>query len=256
MNAISILKNDHRKVKKLFREFEAAGDRAFRKRQEIARKVCTELEIHSQLEEQLFYPAVQTTADAKAHDLVRAAVKEHHIVQTIIDELNVMSSGAENYGPTFKMLVEHVEHHFREEERDLLPGVRDQLGQERLEYLGDQMVKRRQEITPAHPYLLRDTLRQAKIFVTMAYDALTGAESAKPPARRSPRSAPKRGIPSPKRVVHAKAKRRSRSGQTPYATQPPRLENGPATGSSAPTVGRAVAKAKVVVKKGATKASH
>jgi Hemerythrin HHE cation binding domain len=151
MNAISMLKNDHRKVEKLFRDFETAGDRAFRKRQEIARKVCTEIEIHGQLEEQLFYPAVQMTADAKGQHSVRAAVKEHHVVQTIIDKLNVMSSEAENYGPTFKMLAEHVEHHIRAEERDMLPGGRDQLGQDGLEYLGDQMVRRRRELTPAHP---------------------------------------------------------------------------------------------------------
>jgi hemerythrin superfamily protein len=209
MNAISMLKNDHRKVEKLFREFKTAGDRAFRKREQIARKVCTELEIHSQLEEQLFYPAIQMTADAKGQDLVRAAIKEHHVVQTMIDELNVMSSEAENYGPTFKMLAEHVEHHIREEERAMLPSARDQLGQDGLEYLGDQMAKRRRELTPAHPPLLRDTLRQAKGFVTMAYDALTGAESAKPPARRSAKAAPKRRTPSPKQVVHATAKQRS-----------------------------------------------
>lgn len=253
MNAISMLKSDHRKIEKLFREFEAAGDRAFRERQEIARKVCTELEIHSQLEEQLFYPAVQMTADAKGQDLVRTAIKEHHVVQTIIDELNVMSSEAENYWSTFKMLAEHVEHHIREEERDMLPGVRDQLGQERLDYLGDQMVRRKRELTPAHPSLLRDTLHQAKTFVTMAYDALTGAESAKPPARRSAKSARQRRIPNPKQVVHAKAKRRSQSGQTPHATQPARFGNGQATGRSAQTVRRAVAKAQVVVKKGAAR---
>lgn len=134
---------------------------------------------------------------------MRAAVKEHHVVQTIIDELNVMSSEAENYGPTFKMLAEHVEH-----QRDMPPGGRDQLGQDGLEYLGDQMVRRRRELTPAPP-LLRDTLRQAKGFVTMASDALRGAEPAKPPARRSAKSAPKRRIPSPKQVVHATAKQRS-----------------------------------------------
>jgi hypothetical protein len=120
-----------------------------------------------------------------------------------------MSSEAENYGPLFKRLAEHVKHHIREDERDLLPGARDQLGQERLEYLGDQMVRRRRELTPPRPYLLRDTLRQAKSVVTMAYDALTGAESAQPPARRSAKSAPKRRIASPKQVVHATAKQRS-----------------------------------------------
>ena len=256
MNAISLLRSDHRKVQKLFRAFECAGARAFRQRQRIARKACMELEIHSQLEEQLFYPAVQTATDAKGQDLVHVAIKEHHIVQTIIDELTVMSSEAENYGPTFNRLVEHVEHHIREEERELLPGARDQLGQERLEYLGDQMVKRKRELTPAHPSRLRDTLRQAKRFATVAYDALTGAESEKPHARRRGKSAPERHMPNPKQVVHAKAKGRAQSGQTPHATQPARVKSGPTTGRSAQSVHRAVAKAKVVVKKGAAKASY
>lgn len=256
MNPISMLKNDHRKVERLFHEFETASGRAFRKRQKIARKVCTELEIHSQLEEQLFYPAVRMTADAKGQDLLRAAIEEHHVVQTIIDELNGMSSENDQFGSTFKKLAEHVEHHIREEERDLLSGARDQLGQEKLKYLGDQMVRRKRELTPPHPSLLRDTLRQAKSFVTMAYDALTGFESAKPPARRIANSAPKRRIPNPKQVVRAKAKRRSQSGQAAHAKQPARFGDGRATSRSAPTVRPAVAKARAVVKKGAPKARH
>ncbi len=256
MNAISMLKKDHRILQKLLREFETAGDRAFSKRQEIARKVCTKLEIHSQLEEQFFYPAVQMTADKQGKDRVRAAIKEHHIVQAIVDELNVMSSEAENFAPTFKTLAAHVEHHIREEERDMLPGAWDQLGQESLEYLGDQMVRCKRELTPARPALLRDTLRQAKSFVTMTYDALTGAESAKSPARRSATSAPKRRTSSPHQVVHARAGRPSQSGQTPHAKQAAGSGSSPATGRSVQIVRRAVTKAKVVVKKGAAKASN
>ncbi len=241
MNAISLLKSDHRNIEVLFREFEAAGDRVFHERQEIARKVCTELEIHSQLEEQLFYPAVEMTADPRGHELVRAATKEHHIVQALIDQLNVMSSAAETFDSTFRILTDHVEHHIREEERELLPGVRSQLGHESLEYLGDQMLRRRRELTPADPLLLRDTLRQAKSLVTMVYGALTGVASAKPLRRAKPVST--RRVTSPKPGVHAKTKLRAQAGHSP-------------NDGRAPAARSATAKAKGAVKKGAAKDSQ
>ena len=213
MNAISMLRKDHRKVEKLLREFETAGARAFRRRQQIVRKLCTEVEIHNQLEEQLFYPAVQLTADPKGRDFVRAAITEHHVVQSLIDTLNSMSSESAEYDPTFKRLAKHVERQIEKEEHEILPDAREQLGPEQLDYLGDQMLKRRRELTPERPYLLRDTVRQVTSFVSMAYDALTGAEvaTAPPPVRRRAKSAPTRRMPRQKQVIHAKAKRRAQS---------------------------------------------
>jgi len=251
MDAISLLKHDHRKIAKCFREFEAAGERAFRKRQAIVRKVCTALEIHSQLEQELFYPAVQMTADPQGQDVVRHYIKEHHVVRTIIDELNGMSSEAEHFDSTFKRLAEHVGRHIRHEERHLLPGVAEQFAPESLQHLGQQMGSRKRELTPTHPFLLRDTLRQAQSFVGMAYDALTGVPSAKPPARRHVKAAPKRGIGNLKLVVQATAKRRSLRAERSPAVQAARRGNAPASEGGLQPVRRAAAKAKIVVKKGA-----
>jgi len=253
MDAISMLKNDHRKIGKCFREFEAAGDRAFRKRQAIVRKVCTALEIHSQLEEELFYPAVQLTADPRGQDVVRHSIQEHHVVRALIDELNGMSSEAEHFGPTFKRLAEHVARHIRQEERHLLPGVGDQLGQEGLEYLGHQMASRKRELTPTHPFLLRDALRQAQTFVSMAYDSLTGVPPAKPRARRRVKTVPKRGSASLALVVRAKARRPSPSAERSKAVQPARVGKAPAPAGATQPLRRAAARAERVIKKGAAK---
>lgn len=194
MNAISMLRGDHRKIEALMRRFEATGAQAFRQRQAIVRRLCTELEIHSQLEEQLFYPAVDTTGDAKAHAVVRASIGEHHFLRTLVDALNGMSADGQDYEPIVVKLAARVRHHIAAEERDLLPGVQAQLGRDTLAYLGDQMARRRREITPSHASDLFDDLRQAKGFLAKAYDALTGAEPASAPLRQRPKVTPKRRV--------------------------------------------------------------
>ena len=251
MDAISIIRNDHRKIAKCFRDFEAAGERALRKRQAIARKVCTALEIHSQLEQELFYPAVQMTADPQGQDVVRQSIQEHHVVRTLIDELNGMSSEADHFGSTFKRLGEHVGRHIRQEERHLLPGVGEQFAPESLESLGQQMASRKRELTPTRPILLRDTLRHAQSFVSTASDPLASVPSAKPPARRHVKAPPRRGIANLKLVVSKTAKRRLPSGERSQTEQAARRGNALVSVGGAQAVRRVVPKAKIIVKKGA-----
>jgi hemerythrin superfamily protein len=86
-NAIDMLKADHKKVKGLFQQYEAAGDRSYQKKQGIAEEVFTEIEIHSQLEEELSYPAMKAKTDKDGKGLVAEAIEEHHVVATLIEEL-------------------------------------------------------------------------------------------------------------------------------------------------------------------------
>ena len=148
MNAIKMLKDDHRKVKQLFREFESAGDTAHKKKQQIAEQVFQELEIHSKLEEEIFYPAVQAKTDQEGKETVLEGIEEHHVVDVLIEELKGMRPEDEPFEAKFTVLVENVEHHIEEEEGEMLPDAEQRLGSQ-LEQLGQQMEQRRQQLKAA-----------------------------------------------------------------------------------------------------------
>jgi hemerythrin superfamily protein len=147
-NAIEMLKSDHHKVKELFRQYEAAGNWAYQKKKGIAEEVFTELEIHTTLEEELFYPAMKRKTDQDGKDLVTEAMEEHPVVTTLMDELQGLDPTDERYDAKFKVLMEHVAHHIEEEEGEMFPEAEEVLG-ERLERLGTQMQERKQQLTAA-----------------------------------------------------------------------------------------------------------
>jgi hemerythrin-like domain-containing protein len=145
-NAIEMLQSDHQKVKALFRQYEAAGDRAYQTKKRIAEGVFTELEIHTTLEEELFYPAMKRQTDQDGKDLVAEAIEEHHVVTTLMEELKGLDPKDERYDAKFKVLVENVEHHIEEEEGEMFPEAEEVLG-DRLEGLSQQMQERKQQLT-------------------------------------------------------------------------------------------------------------
>jgi hemerythrin-like domain-containing protein len=145
-NAIELLKADHARVKDLFQQYEAAGHQAHRKKQGIAEEVFAAPHIHTTLEEELFYPAMKRKTDRDGKDLVAEAVEEHHVVTTLIDELQDLDPKDERYDAKFKVLMENVEHHIEEEEGEMFPEAEEVLG-ERLERLGTQMQERKQQLT-------------------------------------------------------------------------------------------------------------
>jgi hemerythrin-like domain-containing protein len=145
-NAIDLLKTDHAHVKDLFQQFEAAGHRAHGKKHSIAEEVFAELDVHTTLEEELFYPAMKRKTDQDGKDLVAEAVEEHHVVTTLMDELKGLDPKDERYDAKFKVLMENVEHHIEEEEGEMFPEAEEVLG-ERLDHLGIQMQERKQQLT-------------------------------------------------------------------------------------------------------------
>ena len=145
MNAIKLLKDDHKKVKGLFREFESAGDRAYKKKQEIADKVFLELEVHSKIEEEIFYPAVREKADKEGQEIVQEGLEEHHVVDVLIGELRALEPQDENFDAKFKVLTENVEHHIEEEEKEMLPDA-EKLLRNDLDRLGEQMQARKDQL--------------------------------------------------------------------------------------------------------------
>ena len=145
MDAIDMLKADHKKVKELFRQYEAAGDRAYQKKKSIAEEVFTEFMVHSKLEEELFYPAVKAETDKQGQELVAESIEEHHVVATLIEELKALDPKDERYDAKFTVLMENVEHHIEEEEDELFPEAEDVLG-DAIEDLGAQMKERKDQL--------------------------------------------------------------------------------------------------------------
>ena len=139
MDAITLLKNDHRSVEKLFRRFEKAGDRAFTEKRNIVDRIVEELSTHAAIEEQLFYPVTRATVPG-IDDEVLESIEEHHIVKWVLAELEHLDPHDERFAAKVTVLIENVRHHVEEEEDDYFPKVRDELGRSALTELGDAMV--------------------------------------------------------------------------------------------------------------------
>ena len=123
-DAVELIKSDHRKVEKLFREFEEAGDRAYKTKQELVGQIVEELEVHATIEEETYYPAVEAKAKKEGKELIAEAVEEHHVVKILLGELRSMSSEDEAFDAKVTVLMENVRHHVEEEESELLRSPR------------------------------------------------------------------------------------------------------------------------------------
>jgi hemerythrin superfamily protein len=140
-NAAQLIRKDHKKVDGLFKRFEQAKNRDARKR--IANQVLEELEVHTKLEEEIFYPAVRKKL--REEEMLEEAQKEHNQAKQIMGELKTMDSADEAFNEKFLELVECIQHHVEEEEGELLPTVEDS-DMDLAEY-GEQMTERKQELT-------------------------------------------------------------------------------------------------------------
>jgi hemerythrin superfamily protein len=145
-DAVSLIKADHRTVEQLFREFEEAGDRAYKTRQQLVEQIIRELEVHATIEEELYYPAVEAKAKKDGKEMVAEAVEEHHVVKVLLGELSAMSSEDESFDAKVTVLMENVRHHVEEEESELLPESEEILGDEELARLGEEMAACKQQL--------------------------------------------------------------------------------------------------------------
>src|SRR4051812_21522690 len=115
MDAITLLKNDHKTVEKLFKAFEKAGDGAKVRKRELVDKIIEELAIHAAIEEQVFYPAIRELVP-ESEDMVLESLEEHHIVKWTLSELEALSPENERFDAKVIVLTESVRHHVEEEE--------------------------------------------------------------------------------------------------------------------------------------------
>ena len=145
-DVVALIKADHRKVEKLFREFEEAGDRAYKTKQDLVIEIIKELEVHATIEEETYYPAVEAKAKKDGKELIAEAVEEHHVVKILLGELRSMSSEDEAFDAKVTVLMENVRHHVEEEESELLPQSGKVLGDDELTRLGEEMAARKQQL--------------------------------------------------------------------------------------------------------------
>ena len=118
IDPISMLKDDHSRVKDLFDQFEDTDDK--QKQMKVAREALQELKIHARLEEEIFYPAAEEIVDA---EIMHEANEEHHVAHMLIDELETGRLDPETFHAKFKVLAESVRHHIKEEEGKMLPKI-------------------------------------------------------------------------------------------------------------------------------------
>jgi hemerythrin superfamily protein len=150
MDAITMLKTDHKTVEKLFKQYEKAGDRAFAKKRQLVDRIIEELSMHAAIEEQLFYPVARATVPG-TEDIALESLEEHHIIKWVLSELETMAPEDERFEPKVTVLIENVRHHVQEEEDDFFPKVRDELGRAALNDLAEALAQMK-KVAPTHPH--------------------------------------------------------------------------------------------------------
>lgn len=144
-DAITLLKRDHREVKRLFREFRR-GSAEDDGRAALAETIIGELSVHTHLENAVFYPAVREWAP-DLDDEILESFEEHHVVDLLAAEILALPQEDEHWEAKMTVLMELVEHHVREEEQEWFPIAREELTRSQLRELGARM----EEMRPSAP---------------------------------------------------------------------------------------------------------
>ena len=150
MDAITLLRDDHKTVERLFKRFEKAGDRAHVEKRQIVDRIIEELSVHAAIEEQVFYPVARATVP-DTEDIALESLEEHHIVKWVLAELADLDPSDERFDAKVTVLIENVRHHVDEEEGEFFPKVRDELNRKALADLGAALADAK-NTAPTHPH--------------------------------------------------------------------------------------------------------
>ena len=146
-NAITMLKSDHATVKRLLRELNATTERATKQREQLVAQIEQELKVHSQLEEEVFYPAFKAASEkTDAVDLFYEAAEEHHVVDMVLPALKAANPKSHEFTAKAKVLKELVEHHIKEEEGQMFAVARQLFDEDQLLELGELMQERKESL--------------------------------------------------------------------------------------------------------------
>src|SRR5438067_11797635 len=143
MEAIQLLKDDHKKVEKIFSDLENKRD----DRRALFPELDRELTIHAEIEEKIFYPATKEAEPTR--DLVLESIEEHKQIKMVLSDLEKTDNTTEVWGAALKVLKEDVMHHVGEEENELFPKVKKVLSKQQLEDLGTRMEELKMQLLAA-----------------------------------------------------------------------------------------------------------
>ncbi len=160
MDAITLLKQDHKSVKDLFSQFEKTSDGG--KREELVAQIITELTVHAEIEEEVFYPAVRREVPDIEDDILES-YEEHRVAVWMMSQLGGLSPEDERYEARVMVFKEIVEHHVEEEEQQWFPDVRSSLGRKELAALGAALeeAKQRRGMPLERPTAKKATARKS-----------------------------------------------------------------------------------------------
>jgi hemerythrin superfamily protein len=158
-DAIVLLKNDHKEIKKVFRDFQNAGEDATAKKGELVEKMIELLTMHTYIENEVMYPEVRKLLPDLEDDILES-YEEHHVADVLVVELAAMNPDAERFDAKTSVLIENVSHHIEEEEDEWFPKVRAGLGRKQLSELGEKLIAAKEKAprSPAEPSALKKTV--------------------------------------------------------------------------------------------------
>lgn len=146
MDATEILKNDHAVIEALFLRYQEMTRGRASEKSALFKEIRDELEAHSTIEEEIFYPAVREAHTPRAERLVREALEEHRLVRQLVRDLADGDPGSDAFDAKFKVLKENVLHHAKEEENDIFPEARSSMSFGDLDRLGQELADRKHQL--------------------------------------------------------------------------------------------------------------
>jgi hemerythrin superfamily protein len=155
-DAIVLLKEDHKEIRKLFREFEQAGENATKTKGKVVDRILEALTVHTYIENECMYPEVRKLMPEVEDDILES-YEEHHVADVLCMELAMMSPDDEHFDAKTTVLMENVTHHMDEEEQEWFPKVRAGLGRKQLQEMGARMLelKKKAPRKPSQPSALK-----------------------------------------------------------------------------------------------------
>jgi hemerythrin-like domain-containing protein len=158
-DAITMLKDDHKVIRRLFRDFENAGDGAYKTKGKLVETIIELLTIHTYIENEVMYPRVRELVPELEDDVLES-YEEHHVADVLVMELVGMKPTDERFTAKTTVLIENVRHHIEEEEDEWFPQVRQALGRKILQDIGAEMAVARKKAprSPAQPSAFKKTI--------------------------------------------------------------------------------------------------
>ena len=158
-DAIVQLKKDHQEIRKVFRQFQQAGENAQVRKGELVDRIIELLTVHTYIENEVMYPRVRELLPELEDDVLES-YEEHHVADVLVVELAALKPGDERFDAKTTVLIENVTHHMDEEEQDWFPKVREGLGRKALQEIGEELLAAREKAPtrPSQPSALKKTI--------------------------------------------------------------------------------------------------